>query len=248
MAKWWLLSLGSWILFNSAAIGILVLAFHVAENALMEDILGLVSAAFLVSAIPYLILLAILMNKVMARLGANHQVESTLVLAPALSIPALLIHLTALELLLGLEISARPIKDLLGIAVAASVLFAHARFSLRLASSLSGSTLSTVIWCFLSLASWAAFGATSVGIFAVAFRVTENALMDDLSGFLPGAYFISAIPYHILFAILGARVMERTGPNHRPGLTILLTLLLSWPAMFIGATELALSLGIEFLD
>ncbi len=129
-----------------------------------------------------------------------------------------------------------------------SVLFAHARFSLRFASGSPGSTLFVMIWCLLSLGSWIFFTATAVGIFALGFHLTQMRWIDDYSVSLFAIFMLGAVPYHLLLAVLGASVFKRDGGSGRAVLTIVLMLVLSIPVMMIGIYVPMLLWGIEIMD
>ena len=129
-----------------------------------------------------------------------------------------------------------------------SVLFAHARICLRFASALSRSDTLALTWCLLSLGSWILFTAAAVGVFVLGFHLTEMWETNDLPNILFAMLMLSAIPYHLLLAVLGASVMKRVGGSRRAGLTIVLMLVLSIPVMMVGTEVTMLLPGIEIMD
>ena len=246
-----LLSLASWILFTAGAIGIAALALHLTGIMPMERVLGVLIGLFALSAIPYHALLAILKARVMRRSGSNHHAGLTVFLILVLSVPALFLNLIVLTLLLGTEpfdpwtIVANPTVVII---VAGFVLFAHAQFSLRFASSPAGPIFFAVKWSLLSLGSWILFTAASFGVFVFGFRIAGIAQIGGVGGGLFGLFGLSAIPYLLVLAVLGGCISERIGGSYQAGLTFVLTILLSIPALVIYFALSMLILGRHDLD
>ena len=100
---WCLLSLGSWILFTTTAIGIFVLGFHLTDMRSMYDNSVSLLAIFGLGAVPYHLLLAVLGAIVFTRDGGSGRAALTIVLMLVLSIPVMIIGIETSMLLWGIH-------------------------------------------------------------------------------------------------------------------------------------------------
>ena len=101
---WCLLSLGSWILFTVAAVGVVVLGVDLTEMRSIYDLPVLLFIIFMFCAVPYQLLLAVLGASVMKRDGSSPRAVLTIVLILVLSIPVMMIGVELSVLLWGIEI------------------------------------------------------------------------------------------------------------------------------------------------
>ena len=100
---WCLLSLGSWILFTVAVVGVFVLASHLTDMTSIYDLPVMLFAILMLGAVPYHLLLAVLGASVMKRDGSSPRAVLTIVLILVLSIPVMMIGIELSVLLPGIE-------------------------------------------------------------------------------------------------------------------------------------------------
>lgn len=217
----------------------------------MEHLLRVQIGVFSLFAVPYLALLAILTARVIRRSGASHKAGVMVSVILILSAPALFLKSTGLTLLLGTApfdpwtIVANPMAV---ITIFACVLFAHARFSLRFASAPGDPVIFAAKWSLLTLGSWILFTSAAILVFELASRLTSGLQTYGADEGLVALFGLFAIPYLLVLAVLGGRVGERIGGSYQAGLTFVLTILLSIPALALYFALSMLILGQYPLD
>lgn len=125
---------------------------------------------------------------------------------------------------------------------------AHERFSVRSVRALSSSASLLVIWCLLSVGTLLLSATVAVGVFVLAFHVTEEVLMALASHILFGLIALIAIPYCLHLANERAKVIKRVDENHSARPAVVLMLVSSVAFMAIWFQLLELLPGLEIID
>ena len=128
------------------------------------------------------------------------------------------------------------------------MIFAHERFSVRAVRVLSGSTSLLAIWCLLILGSLLLSATVIVGLFVLAFHVTEEVLVGFAAYVLFGVFALFAIPYFPHLAIERTKVIKRVDENHTASPPVVLMLVSSVAFMAIWFQLLKLLPGLDIFD